>query len=168
MGWDGCGIRTGDTKLGFQGSDDFLRFAHAADADGAASLPAGAGADELDAIIKNLFGITLGGGVVPHGFVHGGGDEDALGVGGDKQGADKIVGETVRHFCEHVGRAGSDEDEVGLLGEADVLRVFTVDMVPKVGVDRLGGEGLEGGGADKVLGFSRHGDVDHGPGLREA
>lgn len=103
-----------------EGGEDFGWVGHAAWADGAAGLPAGVGADGGDAVGEELFEVALGGGVEPHGFVHGGGDEDAGGWCGEEEGGDEVVGEAVGHFGEDVGGGGCDKDEVGGLGEADV------------------------------------------------
>jgi hypothetical protein len=147
--------------------EDFGGFGHAAGADGAAGLPAFCRSDELHAVFEDAFGVALGGGVVPHAFVHGGGEEDFVGVGGEEDGGDEIVGETVGHFGESVGGAGGDDDDVGVLRQTNVLRVFAFEMIPEIGVNRVGGEGAEGSGADEFLSFGGHGDGDGRFGLGE-
>ena len=58
--------------------------------------------------------------MVPHVDVHGGSDDDRRGGRQIKRGQ-KIAGDALREFGEHIGGGGSDQQRVNRLGDGDVL-----------------------------------------------
>ncbi len=70
-------------------------------------------------------------------------------------------------LADEVHRRRGHEQEVGLLGQLDVLGVGGVDLVPDAGVDRPLREGLEGEGRDELGGGVGHGDGDAAAVLNE-
>ncbi len=105
---------------GEDGAGDEFGLGHASGANHAAGEIAGAGLDDADAALAQGFEIGLGGGVLPHVDVHGGGDEHGRG-GGEVHGGEEVVGHAVRKFGQGVGGGGGDDEGVGPLGFGDVL-----------------------------------------------
>ncbi len=91
--------------------------------------------------------VLLGGRVLPHLGVHGGGEDDRA-PGGEQCVRQQVVGEAVGGLREHVGGGGGDDDQVGPLPDADVRDL--VDVRPDLGRDGVAGERGPGRGADEV------------------
>ena len=77
----------------------------------------------------------------------------------EAQGRQQVVGGAVRELEQEVGRAGRDEDGVGIAREVDVRHVVGDAAVPLVRVDAAPGQGLHRDGADEVGGRFRHHDL---------
>ncbi len=93
--------------------DDGFRFGHAPFSGIAASEIAGIGIDEVHASCFEKFDVVLCRGIFVHEAVHCGGDED-WGAGSDREHGcgELVVSDSVCDFCEHVGGAWRDDDEV--------------------------------------------------------
>ena len=70
------------------------------------------GADQGDGAGFYFCDVVLGRGVVPHGMVHGGCNQDGGVVIGQQGGGGKVVCEPVGHLCNDVRACGGDDDEV--------------------------------------------------------
>ncbi len=166
---------------GEDGFDDGVEICEAAGAGHAAGEIAGVGIYEVHTAAAQEGDVGLGGRVIPHVDVHGGGDDDRS-FGGEEQGGEEVVGEAVGHLREDVGGGGGDDDDVGELGLGDVLDLacgieagggrlrcgFLVrGFGPEAGDDLVAGEGGEGERADELLGGASHDDVDVGSALLE-
>ena len=145
---------------------DRRRLAEPARADVAAGEPARLGANEPVAEGVEVRDVPLGDRVLPHAVVHGRGEGHGAGGGGGEEAHD-VVAQAVGDLGDRVGGGGGDQEQVGPLGQADVLGVGGVGQGPDVGVDGAAGQGLEREGADEPDGIRRHGDRHAGPGLDE-
>src|SRR5690606_39307082 len=113
-------------------------FQHAAGADVAAGLAARGGDEQVHATLQQDLGIGLGGGVAPHGLVHRRGQGD-LGVGGQHQGGQQIVGHALGQARHDVGGGGGDQHQVGPLGQLDMAHGGLGGRVEQIEVHRMAG-----------------------------
>lgn len=109
--------------------------------------------------------VLLGGRVLPHLGVHGGGEDDRA-AGGEQGVGEQVVGQSVGRLGEHVGGGRGDDDQVGVLADAHVRDL--VDVVPDLGGDGVAGQGGPGGGAHEVQCGGGGDDPDIVPGLGES
>ena len=81
--------------------------------------------------------------------------------------AHQVVAQAMGDLGNDVARGGSDEHEVGPLGQTDVLRIGGVDQVERAGPYLAAGQRLERQWRDKLLSLGGHADGDAGAMLHE-
>ena len=109
----------------------------------------------LKAVLFELFDIVLHNPVLVHIGVHGRGNE--LGTPtGQHRGGEHIVGQSVGKLRADVGRGRGNDNQVGTLGQGDVLHL--VGEIPVKGIDHgaAAGELLKGQGRYKLSGIFGH------------
>src|SRR5580692_4838212 len=100
--------------------DDGFGGGEAAGAGHAAGEVAFIGIDDVNGAGPQSCEILLRRGMLPHVYVHGGGDYDRS-FGGEIESGEKIFGDAVCEFSEDVGRGWGYEQQVNALGHGDVL-----------------------------------------------
>ncbi len=108
--------------------------------------------------------VGLGGGMIPHLDVHGGGENERRGRG-ERHGGEKIVGHAMGQLGKNVGGGRRDDQGFGGLGFGDVLyggvRVGDVTIaVPQAGDDAVAGDAGKRQGSDEMLRGCGHRDVN--------
>ncbi len=108
-------------------AEDFANFFYdgfgggqAAGAGHAAGQVAFVGIDDVNAAGAQGCEILLRRGMLPHVYVHRGGDDDRS-FRGEIESGEKIFGDAVREFSEDVGGGRSDQQQVNALGYGDVF-----------------------------------------------
>ncbi len=94
----------------FDGGGDGFGIGQASGAGHAAGQIAAVGFDDDVAALDEGFQVGLGGGVLPHVDVHGGGEHDGAGEG-EIEGGEKIVGQAVGEFRHQVRGGGRDDED---------------------------------------------------------
>ena len=72
-------------------------------------------------------------------------------VGGEEDGAGKIVGVAARHFRQQIGRRRRHHDEIGITRQTNVADVEFTLRIEQVGVSGLAGQRAGGEWRDEVL-----------------
>ena len=112
--------------------------------------------------------IALGGGVLPHFAIHGGGDENGGAARqGEVGGGQRIGRETVGELGEQRSGRGGDEKEVRLIGELDVAGFPRLLFIFERDEHRVAGESLQGQRRDELAGAVGHEAMDFVAGLDE-
>ncbi|KAG1433140.1 hypothetical protein G6F57_022384 [Rhizopus arrhizus] len=107
-----------------------MRFQHAAVAGFAASLFAGRGAQDADAVGAQLFDVALRGRVGPHLAVHRGRHQKRTGARQAQRGQ-QVIGHAVRQLRHEVGAGGGDQHGVRAAREVDVRHVVGHARIPR-------------------------------------
>ena len=95
---------------------------------------------------------------LPHAVVHSGCDHD--GSRRRKQrGGDEVIGDTVGHLGDDIGRRGRHDHKIGLLSQRNVVDGVG-GVIKQTYRDRLIGERAEGERAHKLGGMLAHNDLD--------
>lgn len=137
--------------------DDFVHVPEPPESFVAAGENSFFGADESDAAGFEFCDVFLRGGMMPHFPVHGGRDDERRGRSEHDFGK-RAVSETVREFGDNVGGGGRDEDEIGVVGELDVLRSPAFALVEDAGENGILGKRLERERRDELLRAVGHDD----------
>ncbi|MPN10427.1 hypothetical protein SDC9_157722 [bioreactor metagenome] len=141
------------------GLQQVLRLRHLALTHGAAGQTPAGRFHDFPAVVPQQVQIVLGDPVIVHTGVHGrGGDLGA--VAGQHGGGQHVVGQAVGQLSQHVGRGGRHQDQVGLVGQGDMLYLVLVSSVEGIYHGPVSGEGLEGQRGDKFGGVGRHQHMD--------
>ncbi|MCY1438857.1 hypothetical protein D9M68_594710 [compost metagenome] len=140
---------------------------HAPRTDVAAGLAAGSGTEEVHAAAAQQLGVGLGGRIAPHRLVHRRGEGD-LGVGGQHQGGQQVVGDALGQARHDVGGGRGDQHQVGPAGQFDVAHGRFGGGVEQVHVHRVAGQGLHGQGSDEFTPALGHHYADFGAQVAQA
>ncbi len=89
-------------------------------------------------------------------------------VGSEQRGRGEIVGEARRHLGQKVGSRGRDDDEVRILGQAQMPHLALVGEGEEVVVDALAGQRRRRERGHEARGCGRHDDADRGAALAQA
>ena len=134
----------------------------------AAGEVTGGGVDEMNAIGLEGVDIPLGGGVLPHFAIHGGGDENGGAARqGEIGGSERIGREAVGKLGEQRSGSGGYEKEVGLVGEFNVAGFPRLFFIFERDEHRVAGECLQGQRRDELAGTAGHEAMDFVAGLDE-
>ncbi len=122
-----------------------LRFRHTPHPDSSAGLPAFARLDDLKPVLAELSEVSTGRRLIEHDLVHGRSEQNwlALQVYRRCNQAHDVVGPARREFGEHIHATGSDEHQIRLPGQGDVLGILGLDMLPLAGERMATRKGLE-------------------------
>ncbi len=127
----------------------------------AAGEVAGGGGYEMDTIGDEGGDIALGGGVLPHFAIHGGGDENGGAAWQSEVGGGERIGrEAVGKLGEQGSGGGGDEKEVGLIGEFDVAGFPRLFFIFERHEHRVAGERLQSQWRDEFAGATGHEAMD--------
>ena len=140
------------------GLDDVLGLAHAPRVHVAAGKVATARSHHMDATVAQRGHIGLRRRRLPHAVVHGGGDHDGS-RRGKQRGGDEVIGDTVGHLGDDIGRRGRHDHKIGLLRQRNVVDGVG-GVVEKAHRDRLVGERAERERPHKLRGMLAHNDLD--------
>ena len=130
----------------------------------AAGLAAGAGAEDMDALLLQDQLVLLGRLIRPHLLVHGRGDRHR-GAGGQAQGGEQVVAVAVGQAGEEIRRGRSDRHQVRPAGQLDVAHGGLGARVQQIGVHRVPGQRLHGKRRDELAGALRHDHAYFGAGV---
>jgi hypothetical protein len=147
-----------------RGLDDPRGLAHATDALPATGELPGLRTDEVDPARAQQGEIGLGRRVAPHVDVHGG-REEHRGPGRQKDRRNQVVGETMGHLRHQVRRGRSDDDELGPIGETDVVDLALLTGVEEIAAHDPARQALENQGRDESLGLRGQGTAHFVAGL---
>src|SRR5690606_18909640 len=120
-------------------------FQHTAHADVATGLFSAVGTPQVHAALAQCFKVGLGGGVVPHGLVHGRGKRQAA-TACQAECGQQIAAFAGGPTCNKAGAGGGDQNQVGPAGEFDMAHGGFGLGVEQVGVDAVATEGPKGEG----------------------
>ena len=112
----------------------------------------------MDAALAKRGHIGLRGRRLPHAIVHGRRNHDGL-RRGKQRGGDEVIGDTVCHLGNDVGRRGRHDHQIGLLCQRNVVDGVG-GVVEQAYGDRFVGERTEGERAHKLGGMLAHNDLD--------
>ena len=102
------------------GLDDVLGLAHASRVHVAAGKVAAAGSHHMDATVAQCGHIGLRRRRLPHAVVHSGCDHDGS-RRGKQRGGDEVIGDSVGHLGDDIGRRGRHDHKIRLLCQRNVV-----------------------------------------------
>ena len=102
------------------GLNDVLGLAHASCVHVTAGKVAAAGPHHMDATVAQRGHVGLRRRRLPHAVVHGRGDHDGA-RRGKQRGGDEVIGDTVCHLGDDIGRRGRHDNQIGLLRQRNVV-----------------------------------------------
>ena len=149
------------SEVTLDSGDDLLRLRQASRTRCTAREQPLCGRDHLYAAITQAHDVLLRDGVLPHARIHCGCDVER-GARGKHGCCKEVVGDARRRLCDEIRRCGRDEDEIGKLGERDVLDVMRRNLHPHAGRDCLPRDLAKGQRRDKGRRRPRHDDADFG------